>query len=203
MLQKEIVSPVFNLEALLPEQRDRFWEIRNRFTWLLLKGELDWKNLEGRVIDLGTGSGAGLVALEALGATQAIGVEDGSRLRKSLGKISQIPVNPFEAFPPADALRPQIFEMSNERYLEIVKKEGWEISLITCFWIGYEPPARQIEEVLIPSGQVIITATEGYYSYLKEIHRKTNLETQIIEIPEYLVDLPVNDKFILIGTKRN
>ena len=36
------------------------------------------------VIDLGTGSGAGVVALESLGATQVVGVENGSRLKKSL-----------------------------------------------------------------------------------------------------------------------
>jgi len=151
---------------------------------------------------LGTGSGAGLVALRALGATQVIGVEDGRRLKKSLDKIHNILINPFEAFSPADALQPQIFEMSNERFLEIVKERNSKISLITCFWIGYEPPIKQIEEVLAPGGQVIITAAEDCYSCLKEIP-KTNLETQLIEIPETWGDLPVNDRFVLVGTKRN
>ena len=73
--------------------------------------------------------------------------------------------------------------------------------MITCFWISYQPPIKQIEEVLIPGGQVITTAAEDCYSILKEIPRKTKLETEIIEILGNVADLPCNDNFVLIGTK--
>jgi len=197
---KEAILPL-DREAWLLEERGE--EIRKRLTYILLRGGLDRKNLKGRVIDLGTGSGAGLVALEALGVTQVVGVEDGSRLRKSLDKIHNILINPFEAFSPADILRQQgkIVEMSNEQYLKIIKEKGWKASLITCFWIGYEPPMRQIEEVLIPGGQVIITAAEDCHSVLERIPGKTNLETEIIRIPGEVADGPVNDDLILVGTK--
>lgn len=202
MLQRKEISLPSNPEAWLQERGE---EIRKRLTWLILIGELDWKNLKGRVIDLGTGSGAGLVALRALGATQAVGVEDGRELRRAMGQIHKIDVNPFEAFAPSEEILQQekIFNISNEQFLEIVKAERWGISLITCLWISYQPPIRQIEEVLIPGGQVVITAAEDCYSILKKIPRKTKLETEIIEIPGYVADMPRNDNLVLIGTKRN
>ncbi len=197
---KEAILPL-DCEAWLQERGE---EIRRRLTYILLKGELDWKNLKGRVIDLGTGSGAGMVALESLGATQVVGVEDGRGLKAVIEEIaSPYPLNPHEVFPPAETLKQQgkIIDMSNEQYLEIVRKEGWEVSLITCFWIGYEPPIKQIEEVLRPGGQVVITAAEGCYSLLEEIRKKTNLDTETIRIPGNIADQPVNDDLVLIGTK--
>lgn len=172
-----------NPESFLEE---RTWEIQNRLSYLILKRLVNQENLKGRIIDLGTGSGAGLMALRTLGATQAVGVEDERELRRAMGQIHKIDINPFEAFAPSETLQQQetILKMTNEQFLEIVKEKGWGISLITCLWISYQPPIRQIEEVLTPGGQVIITAAEDCYSFLKEIPRKTKLETEIIEIPD-------------------
>lgn len=198
--QKETILPL-DREAWLEERGE---EIRKRLTWLILIGELDWKDFKGRVIDLGTGSGAGVVALEALRATQVVGVEDGRGLRAVIEEIANpYPINPHEAFPPVETLRQQgkIIDMSNEEYLKLVKKQGWEISLITCFWIDREPPMKQIEEVLIPGGKVVITADEKSYSVLNEIAEKTSLETEVIRIPGEVVDRPVNDDLVLIGEK--
>lgn len=203
MFPREI-DPAENPEILTDWQKGRALEIQNRLSYLILRRLVNQENLKGRIIDLGTGSGAGLVALRALGAIQAIGVEDGRELKRAMGQISKIDVNPFEAFSPSEAIRQQekIFELSNEQFLKIVKEEGWGISLVTCFWISYQPPIRQIEEVLIPGGQVIITAAEDCYSILKEIPGKINLETEIIDIPGYVADMPRNDNLALIGTKR-
>lgn len=202
MFPREI-DPAENPEILTDWQKGRALEIQNRLSYLILKRLVNQENLKGRIIDLGTGSGAGLVALKTLGATRAVGVENGSELRRAMGQINKIDVNPFEAFSPSEALqqKERIFEMTNEQFLKIIKEEGWGISLVTCFWISYQPPMRQIEEVLIPGGQVIITATEDYYSLLKETPGKTKLETEIIEIPGYVADMPRNDNFALVGTK--
>lgn len=200
MSQTKEAILLLDREAWLQERGE---EIRRRLTYILLLGKLDWKNLKGEVVDLGTGSGAGLVALKALGATQVVGVENGSRLKKSLDKTHQISVNPFEAFSSVDVLQPQIFEMSNEEFLGTAKENGREISLVTCFWIGYEPPIRQIEAVLKPGGQVVITAAEDCYSVLEEIPKKTGLETKIVRVPGNIVDQPTNDDLVFIGTKRN
>ena len=203
MPSEKRIDNIPSVEVLTSWQQRRAKEIQTRLSWLIHERKISQKNLKGRVIDLGTGSGAGLVALRALGATQAVGVEDGRELRRAMGQINKIDVNPFEAFSPSEAICQQekIFNISNEQFLKIIKEESWGISLITCFWISYQPPIRQIEEVLNPEGQVVITATEDCYSYLKEIPRKTKLETEIIEIPGNIADGPKNDCFVLIGTK--
>lgn len=217
--QEKEANKTLDPEILTPWQNKRAKEIRARLSWLINEGKLNQENLKGRIIDLGTGSGAGLVALRALGATQAIGVEDGSGARQACGKIlslvftkvserSEKPINGlsslFEAFCPSEDLQKQekiFLNISNEEFLKIVKEGGWGVGLVTCFWISYDPPIKQIEEVLIPGGQIVITAVKDS-SRLKEIARKTDLETQVIEIPEILVDPEINDKFVLIGTKR-
>jgi len=204
MPQRKEALKISNSENLTPWQNKRAREIQARLSWLISEGKLNQENLKGRIIDLGTGSGAGLVALRALGATQAAGVENGSELREALGKITEIPINAFEAFSPSEPLQQQekiFLNISNEEFLKIVKEGRWDVGLVTCFWISYEPPIRQIEEVLIPGGQVIITAVKDS-SYLKELAKKTNLETEIIEMPEKLKGRLVNDRFVLMGTKK-
>lgn len=208
LLQEKKANKTLDPEILTPWQQRRVKEIQTRLSWLIDERKVNQENLQKRIIDLGTGSGAGLVALRALGATQAVGVENGTGLRRALEKISEIPkrISLFEAFSPSEALQRhfegRIFlNISNEKFLEIVKEGGWGVGLVTCFWISYDPPIRQIEEVLMPGGQLIITAVKDS-SRLKEIARKTDLETQLLEMPEDETPSKANDRFILVGTRK-
>lgn len=206
LLQGKEDDRTLDPEILTPWQKRRVKEIQTRLSWLIAEGKLTQENLKGRVIDLGTGSGAGLVALRALGATQAMGVDNGSAINQAFEEISKAPADLLEVFYPSKVLqqKEKIFLISNEEFLRIFKEGGLGVSLVACFWIYYDPPIKQIEEVLTSGGQVIITANKDKDRYfcLQEIPQRTSLETQIIEMPEEFKDRLVNDRFVLIGTKK-
>jgi len=126
------------------------------FNYLLEQKALDPTNLSGKVVDLGTGNGGGVLAAKVFGAQEVIGVDDGLGLGSGLG---------VEEARPSE----EIFGLSGvqhcfERVQVFMSRQLPEsIDLVTAFRI---PPfrfpspfalCRMAYPLLKPGGQIIMT----------------------------------------------
>ncbi|MBI4154364.1 class I SAM-dependent methyltransferase [Candidatus Woesearchaeota archaeon] len=134
---------------------DKFTEFRVKdieqiIAELVSDGSLNLTNLGGKVVDFGTGSGAGAYVLKQYGA-KVTGVE--------------ILEGPIEA---ARKIGIDVVEANGLKYLEAIKKES--LNCITAFMLDdfdYAHLLKQAKRTLKPAGQLLITVPPSYGEELK------------------------------------
>lgn len=140
-----------------PEKRYNFAvqrasEIAGVIQRLLDNGYLAGKNLKGSAIDLGTGTGAGILAWRAHGVKRAIGIdyEEDCQGRETY---------PRPSLPAIEILGNDYKKTDTLSYL--LREQEGSVNLISAFftvpWLWTEEVERQARRVLASGGQAVVT----------------------------------------------
>lgn len=129
------------------------------FNFLLEQEALNRDNLNGRVLDLGTGSGGGALAMKLFGAKEVIGVDDCLGLGGGLGTTEAMPSQTVFSLP---GVRHQSERV--QKFLAEQKPESF--NLITAFRappFRFPAPAELCQMTYLslkPGGQILVTEGE-------------------------------------------
>jgi hypothetical protein len=220
LIPERKIQEILSREQLYVTDRPyhRLCEIVARLLYLIEQGELDPENLKGKIFDLGTGSGVGVIAFWLLRATNVVGVDNGQGLI-----ISQSPrfsdCDLSDLIPNRKLLEEgAIIIEDNQEFLKGELGKGMRASLVTGFAISYVPPIKEIEAILVEGGQAIFTAEgnkQGQMLIDTLLNRSRLGQGEIIEtdwypdhslIKEHLpkpkfANSGVADALVFIGTK--
>jgi SAM-dependent methyltransferase len=153
-------------------------------------------DLSGRVADLGTGAGGGVLALIRFGQPQeVVGVDDGLGFRANVGLEDAVPSRIVFSLPQANYLRMNIIRFFR-------KETPASFDLVTAFSVPYPggrfpPPADlclMVYPLLKPGGKIIISGGEMIPFWqeqslrLEETHSSLELEPEFLSDAQSLYD---------------
>lgn len=179
---------------------DRALEIAGVVQYLLGHGLLKKENLFGNVVDLGTGSGAGILALERFGAKQVKGIDRSQE---------------FASFDVSKVLGKKFTVAEACEYLSSLQEDS--LSLITSFNTNMEfyEFYREAIRALQPGGQILVTTDIWEMVEGNTINSRRWLRLPIIKLPIaerqaflqgqlFFIDCsyyPSRDQFVFVRSK--
>lgn len=158
-------------EIFLNRQRLRACEIAGVIHYFFENGFLTKENLKGKTVDVGTGDGAGILALTAFGAVDVTRVDHS---KKHYG------------FDIRDFFGKKFVHKTAREYLGLF---NGDLSLITAFHanISFAEFYSEAIGALAPGGQLIVTTdipkSVSYLSYGSRLNDKEWLRLDLINVP--------------------
>lgn len=162
-----LIENLIRLQKSFPEEEELYYNaciraqvIAGIFNFLLEKKALNLANLQGKVADLGTGTGGGALAAKIFGAEEIIGVDHRLGLSAGLGIEDAQPSRTVFKPPRVTHLRERVEDF-------LVSQPPESFDLMTVFRmppVCFPVPAKLCEMVyplLKSGGQVVISMGEG------------------------------------------
>lgn len=201
----------------LPEEITTLEKLNNKYldarnielscllSFLLENNLINKDNLKGPIIDLGTGSGIGLLALRKFTPAYLVGIDDGTHFIDGVGLVRNWYAGNYK-IPVPEITQLAVGNFRRQEIFNFLKSCSFSATLVTAFYVdtkswrdGYQYFLREIDHVLAPGGQFLYTTDQTmFYStdlsqpnWAEETFHTTGNEgeyfkTLVLPVPEWV-----------------